>query len=307
MEEEEEEIELVLVQLGSYTTPIQLVRDSSEEILLLWSIQQPTHFKQNALVHQSSLRLDLEACGRSLTIFQSPSSMSTPGVTGAVMWDSGVILAKFLEHSVDSGTLLLQSKKLINKNVEANVRDGYSRGAVTVSELVWGDDVESDLIEPPPDYGWEEVPLHPNATEMVHIPYELADGLYGSSRTLRKAPSIDLSRFRYWCSRTEQESIWDVPVEALGPLGQRRNAKCGSEGAVADLLLTLLQLCGTQTTIMLTGELRNDAVLEHFLDLAMKDFVVGRVDQEHWHPEYHSSRVMMLVLVKKSVKIGTED
>lgn len=38
---------------------------------------------------------------------------STPGVTGAVMWDSGVVLAKFLEHAVDSGMLLLQGKKVI--------------------------------------------------------------------------------------------------------------------------------------------------------------------------------------------------
>lgn len=38
---------------------------------------------------------------------------STPGVTGAVMWDSGVVLGKFLEHAVDSGLLLLQGKKVV--------------------------------------------------------------------------------------------------------------------------------------------------------------------------------------------------
>ena len=36
-----------------------------------------------------------------------------PGVTGAVMWDSGVVLGKFLEHSVDSGMLMLQGKKIV--------------------------------------------------------------------------------------------------------------------------------------------------------------------------------------------------
>lgn len=36
-----------------------------------------------------------------------------PGVTGAVMWDSGVVLGKFLEHSVDSKMLVLQGKKVV--------------------------------------------------------------------------------------------------------------------------------------------------------------------------------------------------
>ncbi|XP_010248731.1 PREDICTED: protein N-lysine methyltransferase METTL21A isoform X2 [Nelumbo nucifera] len=211
-----------LVLIGSYETPIRLVRDSAEEILLLWAIQQPTLCKQNAFVRQSSLLLDIEACGHRLTIFQSPSSMSTPGVTGAVMWDSGVVLGKFLEHAVDSGRLVLQGKKvvelgsgcglvgciaamlggqvtltdlpdrlrLLRKNVEANVIDRDVRGSATVSELIWGDDPDSELIEPLPDY------------------------VLGS----------------------------DVIY---------------SEGAVADLLVTLRKLCGAQTTILLVGELRN--------------------------------------------------
>lgn len=99
-----------------------------------------------------------------------------------------------------------------------------------------------------------------------------------------------------------------------------------SEGAVVDLLDTLLQLCGTQTTIFLAGELRNgktflsliylflsfstspwvhnasafaDSILEYFLEAAMKDFVIGRVDQSQWHPDYCSRRVVMYILVKK--------
>ncbi|KAF9592231.1 hypothetical protein IFM89_012807 [Coptis chinensis] len=243
-----------LVEVGSFGVPIRLVRDPAEEIMLLWGLQQPTLSKQNALVGQSSLQLNLEACGQRLSITQSPSSMGTPGVTGAVMWDSGVILAKFLEHAVDSGYLLLQSKKivelgsgcglvgcvsallgaqviltdlpdrlrLLRKNVEANVIAG---GSASVRELIWGDDLDTDLIDPQPDYVL--------ASDVIY-----------------------------------------------------------SEGAVADLLETLEQLCGMQTTVILTGELRNDVVLEYFLELAMKEFVVGRVYQEHWDPDYRSSRVV---------------
>jgi predicted nicotinamide N-methyase len=38
---------------------------------------------------------------------------NTPGVTGSVMWDSGVVLGKFLEHSVDSKVLSLEGKKIV--------------------------------------------------------------------------------------------------------------------------------------------------------------------------------------------------
>lgn len=67
----------VRVAIGSYQGPVRVVNDSAEEILLLWAIQQPTLSKHNSFVRHSSLRLDLEACGRLLTIFQSPSSMVT--------------------------------------------------------------------------------------------------------------------------------------------------------------------------------------------------------------------------------------
>ncbi|KAK9925635.1 hypothetical protein M0R45_022906 [Rubus argutus] len=267
-----------MVMMGSYGGVVRLIRSAKgegeedscaataaeEEIMLLWGIQQPTLSKPNAFVAQSSLQLKLDSCGQSLSIFQSPSSLSTPGVTGAVMWDSGVVLGKFLEHAVDSGLLLLQGKKvvelgsgcglvgciaallgghvvltdlpdrlrLLKKNIDANLRHGNVRGSAKVMELQWGDDPDLELIEPPPDF------------------------VLGS----------------------------DVIY---------------SEGAVLDLLSTLRQLCGCETTVFLAGELRNDAVLEYFLDCAMDDFIIGRLEQSQFHPDYCSSRVVLYVLVKK--------
>ncbi|CAM8937064.1 unnamed protein product [Rhodiola kirilowii] len=72
-----------------------------------------------------------------------------------------------------------------------------------------------------------------------------------------------------------------------------------SEEAVTDLITTLVDLCGAETTVFLAGELRNDAILECFLEAVMKEFVVGRVEQTLWHPDYHSPRVAMYVLIKK--------
>lgn len=237
---------------------------AAEEIMLLWGIQQPTLSKPNAFVSQACLELKLDACGHSLSIFQSPSSLNTPGVTGAVMWDSGVVLGKFLEHASDAELLPLQGKKvvelgsgcglvgciaallggqvvltdlpdrlrLLRKNIEVNLRHGDMRGSAKVMEFTWGDDPDPELTEPPPDL------------------------VLGS----------------------------DVIY---------------SEEAVLDLLSALQQLSGGETTILLAGELRNDAVLEYFLECAMKDFVIGRLDQRQWHPEYCSSRVVLYVLVRK--------
>lgn len=41
-----------------------------------------------------------------------------------------------------------------------------------------------------------------------------------------------------------------------------------------------------------------DAILEYFLEAAMKEFIVGRVDQTEWHPDYCSPRVVIYILVK---------
>ncbi|PNY04026.1 hypothetical protein L195_g000437 [Trifolium pratense] len=268
MEEQDELASAAMVKLGSYGGSVMLVvpgeESAAEETMLLWGIQQPTLSKPNAFVSQSSLQLRLDSCGHSLSILQSPSSLGTPGVTGSVMWDSGVILGKFLEHSVDSGMLILQGKKvvelgsgcglvgciaallggeviltdlpdrlrLLRKNIETNMEHISLRGSITATELTWGEDPDQELIDPKPDY------------------------ILGS----------------------------DVVY---------------SEGAVVDLLETLSQLSGPNTTILLAGELRNDAILEYFLEAAMNDFTIGRVDQTLWHPDFRSNRVVLYVLVKK--------
>lgn len=262
---EEEEEERMVEELGMYRGKVRLVNteDPAEETMLLWGIQQPTFSKPNAFARQTSLQIPIDACGRSLSILQSPSNLGTPGVTGSVMWDSGVVLGKFLEHAVESGRIHLQGKKvvelgsgcglvgciaallggqviltdlpdrlrLLKKNVEANLY-GDVRGSATVDELTWGDELDHDIKDPLPDY------------------------VLGS----------------------------DVIY---------------SEGAVMDLLATLLNLSGTQTTVILAGELRNDAILEYFLQAAAEDFTIGRVDQNQWHPDCCSPRVVIYVLVKK--------
>lgn len=73
--EEEDEEENVVAELGLYKGQVRIVSDCEEEIMLLWAIQQPIFSKNNAFVSQSSLQLKIDACGRSLSILQSPSSL----------------------------------------------------------------------------------------------------------------------------------------------------------------------------------------------------------------------------------------
>ncbi|XP_059065120.1 uncharacterized protein LOC131067122 isoform X1 [Cryptomeria japonica] len=174
-----------ILKIGDMQLPGRLISDASEEIMLLWAIGQPCTARQNNFVKQTSNHLKLDACGHNLSIQQSPSSMNTSGVTGGVMWDSGIVLGKFLEHAVDCDLLNLRGKKcvelgsgcglvgciaallggnailtdmpdrlrLLAKNVEENVRELDARGSASVRELTWGEDLDSDLLNPLPDYG----------------------------------------------------------------------------------------------------------------------------------------------------------
>jgi hypothetical protein len=172
--------------MGAYGCAVRPVESAAGETMLLWGLGQPEAHRNNALVRQAAHAFELDACGRRLSLLQSPSSMSTPGVTGAVVWDSGVVLAKFLEHAVDSQRLLLRGAravdlgsgcglvgcaaallgahvvltdlpdrlKLLRKNVALNVDDPHVPGSARVMELVWGDDPHHELLkEPLPDFG----------------------------------------------------------------------------------------------------------------------------------------------------------
>lgn len=172
--------------MGAYGGALRPVESAAGETMLLWGLGQPESHRNNALVRQAAHAFELDACGRRLSLLQSPSSMATPGVTGAVVWDSGVVLAKFLEHSVDSQRLLLRGAravdlgsgcglvgcvaallgahvvltdladrlKLLRKNVALNVDDPHVPGSARVTELVWGDNPHHELLEEPlPDFG----------------------------------------------------------------------------------------------------------------------------------------------------------
>lgn len=259
-EKEEEEGARQSGVVGTWPKAVTLVREGSEEVMLLWGLQQPTMHRPNEFVQQTGLQLRLDACGQQLSISQAPSSLSQVGVTGGVIWDSGVILAKFLEHSADSHLVDFRGKKVVElgsgcglvgcvaallgaarviltdlpdrlRLLQKNVREN-ARANAEVMEFTWGDEPDCGLVEPQPDFVV--------ASDVVY-----------------------------------------------------------NEDVVPDLLHSLRALCAPHSTVFLAGELRNDAVLECFLDAAVEDFVVGLVPVADWHPNFRSSRVALYVLCRR--------
>ena len=67
--------EEIIEGMGGFSGKLITVSEAVEDIMLVWGLQQPCFSTQNAFVLQSSLLLPLDACGRSLSIIQSPCSL----------------------------------------------------------------------------------------------------------------------------------------------------------------------------------------------------------------------------------------
>lgn len=189
------------------------------------------------------------------------------------MWDRGVILAKFLEHSVDSHLIDLTGKKVVEL--------GSGCGLVgCVAALLGAHVILTDL----PD-------------RLKLLQKNVRENLKGNSRA-KKAGGVAAA------TAEVMEFTWgDEPDRAL--VDSQPNFVVASdviynEDVVPDLLHSLRALCAPQSTVFIAGELRNDAVLECFLDAAIKDFVVGLVPADDWHPDFRSSRIALYVLCRRT-------
>eukprot|EP00243_Klebsormidium_subtile_P000286 TRINITY_DN10499_c0_g1_i2.p1 TRINITY_DN10499_c0_g1~~TRINITY_DN10499_c0_g1_i2.p1 ORF type:complete len:258 (-),score=32.23 TRINITY_DN10499_c0_g1_i2:190-963(-) len=246
------------------------VHDASEEVMLLWSFRDPSRAKHYAFVNQKSRHLDAEVCGRNLRLMQSQMQST---VTGSVVWDSALVLAKFLEHGADQGWFDVRGKtcaelgagcglvgltvaflgaarviltdmpdrlRLLQQNVEDNyVAPKGSPTVLEVVELLWGTEPPAALQDPPPD--------------------------------------------------------WIVASDVVY-----------DDETFADLLKTLKELSTSRTSIVIAVELRIDSVIESFLEAALSHFSITRVADESLHPEYKSQRVVVYFLQMKAMPVGCD-
>ncbi|XP_024963052.1 uncharacterized protein LOC112503220 isoform X2 [Cynara cardunculus var. scolymus] len=282
-EEEEEEEEEMVTGMGSYKGKVRMVRgDPSDEMMLLWGLQQPTFSKPNAFVSQSSLNLTLDACGRRLSISQSPSSL----IIVQFSFTGTISSYKYFAYYLVCSVYVLQCRALLELLDQ-------SCGIV---ELFWGNFWRMRWKQ---DYLvfkarsciaallGAQVILTDMPDRLRLLKKNIEDNMYGDVRGCATANELT------WGDRPEPELVEPLPDFVIG------SDVIYSEEAVTDLLDTLVELSGINTTIILAGELRNDAILEYFLEAAMEEFMIGRVDQAGWHPDYRSPRVAMYVLVMK--------
>ncbi|GAQ90561.1 hypothetical protein KFL_006560050 [Klebsormidium nitens] len=244
------------------------VHNASEEVMLLWSFRDPSRAKHYAFVSQKSRHLDAEVCGRNLRLVQSQMQST---VTGSVVWDSALVLAKFLEYAADQGWLDFRAKscvelgagcglvgltvaflgaarviltdmpdrlRLLRQNVEDNyVAPKGSPASLEVVELLWSTEPTAALLDPRPD--------------------------------------------------------WIVASDVVY-----------DDETFADLLTTLKELSTSETTIIIAVELRIDSVIESFLEAALSHFSISRVADKSLHPEYKSQRVVVYLLRRKEKPVG---
>ncbi|CAI5483224.1 unnamed protein product [Closterium sp. Yama58-4] len=78
-----------------------------------------------------------------------------------------------------------------------------------------------------------------------------------------------------------------------------------SEEGVEVLMQALRQLVRPHTTVLIAGELRNDEVLQLFLERAQARFTVGRLQDRHLHPDFISRRVVVYCLARKRRRQAT--
>ncbi|KAJ0048813.1 hypothetical protein Pint_16604 [Pistacia integerrima] len=129
MGDELEETEMEkLVKLGSYEGKVKLLMDdggggesisesesAAEETMLLWGIQQPTLSKPNAFVAQSSLNLHIDACGHSLNILQSPSSLVGYLISYSILFEYSILPCSQLHIRSQYHTASLSAENVVTQ------------------------------------------------------------------------------------------------------------------------------------------------------------------------------------------------
>ncbi|KAI5064354.1 hypothetical protein GOP47_0021024 [Adiantum capillus-veneris] len=179
------------------------------------------------------------------------------------MWDSAVIMGMFLEHCHDSQVFNMRGKRCVEL--------GAGCGFVGCVAALLG--AEVTLTDLPGRLRQLQKNITENTThlgsQLLARVEELAWGEELDKRLTSPPPDFILAS--------------DVVY---------------SEDIVDELLCTLQSLCGSSSTVILAAELRNDSILEYFLELSLKDFLVWRVPQSQWHSEFRSQRVAIYIMTK---------
>ncbi|GJP64167.1 hypothetical protein CLOP_g21184 [Closterium sp. NIES-67] len=386
--------------VGRLGVPVAMVGDPCEEVMLLWGLRDPFTARMGCFVDQAATTVRIEACGQVLDMLQSPSCLVRPGVTGSVLWDSGVVLAKALEHLADSARLPIRGSRclelgagcglvgivaallgashvhitdqfdrlrLLHRNVCHNLLPSHPLSAPSSSSSSHSHGSSSShhasARKAPSSSGsgggsgggakcrggagkggsaaaaaaaraaisdggtgggggdsgaWPEVVelTHGRKGEETRVRVRVFELEWGEDMVLPRFDGDDDDDGDDADGREEggdEGEGGDGGSEGSegGEGGNGRGRKgydfvlasdvVFSEEGVELLMLALRQLTCANTTVLIAGELRNDEVLQFFLEQAQPLFTVGRLPDAHLHPDFISRRVVVYCLARRRV------
>ncbi|CAG8471257.1 7437_t:CDS:2 [Dentiscutata heterogama] len=174
------------------TSPISIpqnsveVIDADEEVFHLYTEGCPLEWQYNPIISQKDAYIDVMIDDQLIIkIAQNQSLLSVSGTTGTVLWNSSIMLSKFmfayrkwLNLSIDKTNILelgsgcgLTGISLANtlvklialtdqatmlphlwKNVKRNLNSDLISSKVLVAELVWGEEIDKDILSQHWDY-----------------------------------------------------------------------------------------------------------------------------------------------------------
>ncbi|GJP64168.1 hypothetical protein CLOP_g21184 [Closterium sp. NIES-67] len=308
--------------VGRLGVPVAMVGDPCEEVMLLWGLRDPFTARMGCFVDQAATTVRIEACGQVLDMLQSPSCLVRPGVTGSVLWDSGVVLAKALEHLADSARLPIRGSRCLELGAGCGLV-GIVAALLGASHVHITDQFDRLRL------------LHRNVCHNLLPSHPLS------------APSSSSSSHSHGSSSSHHASARKAPSSSGSGGGSGGGAKCrggagkggsaaaaaaaraaisdggtggggGDSGAWPEVVELTHGRKGEETRVRVrVFELEwgedmvlprfdgddddDDEVLQFFLEQAQPLFTVGRLPDAHLHPDFISRRVVVYCLARRRV------
>lgn len=221
-----------------------------------------------------STEVEVEVLGHQVKLAQNPSSQNL----GTTVWDSSIVLAKYLQKNARNGTFARQKVKS-----KSAIELGAGMGLGGIALALLGCDVLLTDMK-------EVLPLLRNNYERNISPSALramGSPLAGSVGTV-----------------AVQELDWAVAAqrEALDTFDYVIAADCVyHEHLLEDLLATVLHVTNPRSLVLIVNEERSTSVTERFFELFGRHFAIRNMprkvmDDVHQHP---AIQIFQLKLLRK--------
>jgi len=218
--------------------------------------------KRDNFINRESGSISLKVKDFTIKVHQDRELLCGKGVTGAAVWDSGMVLAKFVEFHHQE---LIANKSIIEIGAGCGVT-GLVACRLGCKEIIFTDQIH----------------MLPLLTRNVEENAQQMEGVATVKEFTWKEDDIP-----DWIV----EKHFDVVLAADCVFNESINA---------DLVAVLVALCPTSSTIvLLSSELRSSSVMENFLERIIKHFDMYRIAASEWHPQFKCDSVVMYAMRRR--------